>query len=125
MEKLNMTEAQLRSWQPRRPAAGLKQQIFNPVTPVAAAPSANRWWGALAPAMACVLFTLMAFKHEGEGLDPKPVLSMVMSNQSRATYVPGGAQTAQNRLDTVTFDWTNRSEIKSIVGFKATTNFIN
>ena len=125
MEKLNATEAQLRSWQPRRPTAGLKQRIFNPVTTATTTPSANRWWGALAPAMACVLFTLMAFKHDGDTLDTKPVLSMVMSNQSRATYVPGGAQTAQNRLDTVTFDWTNRSEIKSIVGFKPTTNFIN
>jgi len=67
----------------------------------------------------------MAFKHDGDTLDTKPVLSMVMSNQNYAAYVSDASQTAQNHLDTVTFDWTNRSEIKSIVGFKPTTNFIN
>ena len=125
MKKPNVTEAQMRSWQPRRPAAGLKQQIFNPVTPATVAPSANWWWGALAPAMACGLFTLMAFNHEGAGLDARPVLSLIMSNQSCAAYASGAAQSAQNHLATVTFDWTNHSEIKSIIGFKPTTNFIN
>ena len=75
--------------------------------------------------MACGLFTLMAFNHDGAGLNPSPILSMVMSNQSYAAYASGAAQSAQNHLATVTFDWTNHSEIKSIIGFKPTTNFIN
>ena len=83
------------------------------------------WWRALAPAMACVLFTLMALNHEGDGFGAKPVLALVMSNQSCAVYASGPSQTVQNHLATVTFDWTNHSEIKSIIGFKPTTNFIN
>ena len=75
--------------------------------------------------MACILITLLAFTHEGDGLDGKPVLSTVMSDQSSATYAADTTQMAQNHVATVTFDWTNRSEIKSIIGFKPTTNFIN
>ena len=75
--------------------------------------------------MACGLFTLLAFNHEGVGLETRPALSLIMSNQSCAAYASGAAQSAQNHLATVTFDWTNHSEIKSIIGFKPTTNFIN
>jgi hypothetical protein len=122
MKELNLTEAQLRSWRPRRPAAGLKQKIL---TTAPAAPTAP-WLGrCLAPAMACVWLTLMAFNHSGDGLNSKPMVAMVRSNQSYAAYASGASQTAQNHLAAVTFDWTNRSSFKSIIGFTPTTNFIN
>jgi len=124
MKELNVTEAQLRSWRLRRPAGGLKQNIFHPVA-AAATPSANWWWGALAPAMACGLFTLVAFNHGGDGFGPPSMMALAMSNQSYAAYASGTGQTAQNHIASVTFDWTNHSEIKSIIGFKPTTNFIN
>jgi len=117
-----MTEAQLRSWQPRPPAAGLRRKIFSgePATP-----GATWIWGALAPTMACVLLTLMAFNHGGDSLDQKPMMAMVLSNQSYAAYASGGDQTAQNHLAAVTFDSTNRSSFRSIIGFTPTTNFSN
>jgi len=120
-----MTEAQLRSWQPRSPATRLKAKVLNGKTPRPATPSAAWGWGVLAPAMACVLFTFMAFNHDNGGLGTKPMMSLVMSNQSSADYAAGTSQTAQNHLAGVTFEWTNRSNIQSIIGFKSTTHFIN
>ena len=122
MKELNLTEAQLRSWHPRRPTAGLRQKITSPQT---ARPTATWLWGCLAPAAACVVLTLAAFNHGGDNLGPRPMVAMVSSNQSDAAYAAAGGQTAQNRLATVTFDWTNRSNIKSIVGFTPATNFSN
>jgi len=75
--------------------------------------------------MACGLFTLVAFNHGGDGFGTKSMMTMAMSNQSCAAYASDAGQTAQNHLASVTFDWTNHSEIKSIIGFKPTTNFIN
>ena len=75
--------------------------------------------------MACALLTLVAFNHGGDGLSPKPMMALVLSNQSYADYASGGEQTAQNHLAGVTFDWTNHSSFKSIIGFTPTTNFSN
>ena len=122
MKELNVTEAQLRFWHPRRPAAGLRQKIAATET---AKPSATWLWGCLAPAAACVVLTLAAFNHSGDNFGSRPMAAMVSSNQSDAAYAAGGGQTAQNHLATVTFDWTNQSNIKSIVGFTPATNFSN
>ena len=122
MKELNVTEAQLRSWQPRRPAAGLKQKILSN----AAATPTVTWRGAyLPPTLACLMLTLMAFNHGDDGLGQKTVRSMVGSNQSAVAYAAGGEQTAQNHLASITFDWTNHSGFKSIIGFTQTTNFSN
>jgi hypothetical protein len=123
MKELNVTEAQLRSWRPRQPAAGLKRKILT--TDVIASPTTTWLWGGLAPAMACVLMTLMMINHGGDSLGAKSVTAMILSNQSYAAYATGGEQTAQNHLAGVTFDWTNHSGFKSIIGFTPTTNFSN
>jgi hypothetical protein len=122
MKELNVTEAQLRSWQPRQPAARLKRKIFSAETPV---PAATWLWRGVAPALACVLLTLTSFNHGGDGFGSKPVMTMVWSNQNSAAYASDESQIAQNRLATVTFDWTNRSSFKSIIGLTPTTNFSN
>jgi hypothetical protein len=113
----------MRSWSPRQPAAALKAKIFHVAEP--ATPHLRWFWGALAPTMACALLTLMAFNRSGDGFDAKPIMAMVLSNQSYAAYASGGAQTAQNHLAAVTFDSTNRSSFRSIIGFTPTTNFSN
>ena len=121
MKELKVTETQLRSWRPRRPAAGLKQKIFS-----AEAVAPTTWlWGGLAPTMACALLTLMAFNHGGDGLGQKPMMAMVLSNQTLATYAVDGTQIAQNHVAAVTFDWTNRSAFKSSIRFTPTKNFSN
>ena len=112
----------MRSWQPRPPAAGLRHKIFSAEDAV---PTAKWLWGGLAPAMACALLTLVAFNHGGDGLTSKPIMAMVLSNQSYAAYASGEGRTAQNRVDGVTFDWTNHSSFKSIISFTPTTNFSN
>jgi len=75
--------------------------------------------------MACVLLTLMAISHDPDNLGSKPIMAMVMSNQSYADYALGESHAAQNHLGIVTFDWTNRSSIKSINVFAPRTNFSN
>ena len=117
-----MTEAQLRSWQPRRPAARLKGNIFATERTI---PTATWLWGGLAPTMACLFLTLMVLNHAGDGLSQRQAVTMVLSNQSYAAYAAGDMQTAQNHLATVTFDSTNRSSFRSIIGFTPTTNFSN
>jgi len=106
---MNLPEAQLRSWQPRRPSAGLKRRVFSarPGTPAAAV-----FLGWLAPATACALLTLLVFNTgnalpAGSGSHGMTV-AMILSNQNYAAYAPDDPQSVQNRLATATFDWTNR-----------------
>lgn len=119
-----MTETQLRSWRPRRPSAGLKRRILRLVDEPDIL-SARWLWSGLAPTMACALLTLMAFSRNGDGLGPKPAMTIILSSQNNAAYATGGAQTEQNHLAAVTFDWTNRSVFKSSIRFTPATNFSN
>jgi hypothetical protein len=119
-----MTENQLRSWRPRQPSARLRHRILElagePETPTA------RWlWSGLVPTMACVLLTFMAFNRDDSGLGPKLPLAFALTNQSDAAYATGGAQTPQNHLAAITFDWTNRSGFQSSIRFTPTTNLSN
>jgi len=119
-----MNESQLRSWQPRRPSATLKRRILQ----FAAAdeiPTARWLWSCVAPTMACVLLTLMAFNRDNAGLGPKVPMALILSNEKNAAYAMGGAQTGQNHLAAVTFDSTNRSLLESSIGFTPTTNLTN
>src|SRR5208282_2800736 len=118
MKEMNLPETQLRSWQPRRPSAGLKRRIFStpPGTPRTAA-----FWGWLAPVTACALLTLLVF-NSGNGLpvgssNHGAMMAMVLSNQNYAAYAPDGSQNVQNRLASVTFDWTNRGSSSSSIRF--------
>jgi hypothetical protein len=48
--------------------------------------------------------------------------SMILSNLSSSAYSLGGAQNTQNHLDSLTFEWTNRSLLRSPIGFTSSTN---
>src|SRR5580698_3413317 len=102
-----MNENQLRCWRPRRPSGGLKRRILQ-ITGEDEVPSARWLWSGLAPTMACALLTLMAFSHEGGGLDSNMPMALILSNQNNAAFASGGEQTGQNHLAAVTFDWTNQ-----------------
>ena len=115
---MNLPETQLRSWQPRRPSAGLKRRIFSaqPDTPPVAA-----FLGWLAPVTACALLTLLVF-NAGNGLPGIPagrgaMMAMVLSNENYAAYAADGSQNVQNRLSKVTFDWTNSGASTSSICF--------
>jgi len=108
----------LRSWQPRRPSAGLKRRIFaaRPDTPPATA-----FLGWLAPATACALLTLLVF-NSGNGFPAGSsshgtMAAMILSNQNYAAYASDGSQNEQNRLSNVTFDSTNRGTSSSSIRF--------
>jgi hypothetical protein len=114
----------LRSWRPRRPAAGLERRLF------AAAAGTDlptlRWlWAGLAPAMACVLLTLIVFNHENDELGTRPAITHIGDRQNSAAHVMDETQTAQNHLAAVTFEWTNQSNFNSSIRFTPPTNFCN
>lgn len=118
MKEMNLPETQLRSWRPRRPSAGLKRRILSvrPGTPATAA-----FLGWLAPATACALLTLLVF-NSSSGLPAGPsshgtMMAMILSNQNYAAYAPDGSQNVQNRLSSVTFDWTNSGTSGSSIRF--------
>jgi hypothetical protein len=118
MKETNLPETQLRSWQPRRPSAGLKRRIFS------ADPgrSAMAWFvGSLAPVAACALLTLLVLNTgnslPGGSTGREAMMAMVLSNQNYAAYASDGSQNVQNRLCTVTLDWTNRGASSSSTHF--------
>ena len=118
MKEMHLPETQLRSWRPRRPSAGLKRRIFaaQPGTPASAV-----WLGWMAPATVCALLTLLVF-NSGTGLpvgsgSHGTMMAMILSNQNYAAYTPDDPQNVQNRLATVTFDWTNTGISTSSIRF--------
>jgi hypothetical protein len=117
-------ENQLRSWRPRQPSASLRRRILRFTGQEEEA--SLRWlWSCVAPTMACALLTLMAFNHDGTGLDAKVPMAVILSNQNNAAFASGGAQNAQNHLALVTFDSTNRSNLGTSIHFTPTTNLTN
>ena len=79
----------------------------------------------MVPTMACALLMLMAFSHDGVA-PGRPMPGVLrLSNQGYADYVTGDAQTAQNHVASVTFDWTNHTVFNSSMGFTPTTNLSN
>jgi hypothetical protein len=114
----------LSAWQPRRPAPGLKARIFT--SHRRPAPEERSFWNLLVPALACVILSLGV-------LNPNTLLSpaslkhhlmgnLVLSNLSYSAYASSAEQTPQNHLDSLTFDWTNRSLLASPIGFTSSTN---
>lgn len=79
----------------------------------------------MAPTMACVLLTLIAFNHEGSGFKSQVPIAVILSNQDNAAYATGGEHVGQNHLATVTFGWTNDSVFRSSIRFTPTTNLTN
>ena len=119
-----MNETQWRAWRPRPPSAGLKRRSLGSAGE-ADVPTVPWLWRCLAPTMACALLTLIVFHRDGDGLGQKPAMALILSSQNNVAYATGGAQTEQNHLAAVTFDWTNRSVFKSSIRFTPTTNFSN
>ena len=111
------------AWKPRPPAAALKQRIFRAQP---AAPEDRSFWNLLVPAMACAMLSLLVL-NSGNALTAGSLKrhlmgDLVLSNLSYSAYASGGSQTAQNHLDSLTFDWTNRSVLTSPIGFTSSTN---
>ena len=112
------------AWKPRPPAAGLKERIFAARPP---APAHNAGWSLLVPAMACILLSLLVLNANNSlapaGLRHNVVTDLILSNQSYSACAAGGAQSPQNHVDSLTFDWTNHGGLRSPVGFTSATNY--
>ncbi len=110
---MDSLENRLRSCQPRRPSAKLKRRLF--AAPASLMPRAAWLLGSLAPATACLLLTFSAFNpgNAGNLLPREPVIAMIMSNQNYAAYASDNFRGTENRLSSVTFDWTNHSGFTS------------
>jgi hypothetical protein len=122
MNKTNWNEEQLLSWRPRRASSGLKPRIFAAEHP---AHTARWFWGALVPATACALLTLMTINRGGDGFNGGAQMGMALSNLNYSPLAPEQRQSAQNHNDFVTFDSTNKSVFNSNVRFTLATNFSN
>jgi hypothetical protein len=111
MKEMNLLEAQLRSWQPRRPSAGLKRRLF--ASPISRVPQMAWFVGWLVPATACVLLTFMMFNSgnaiPGRSFRHNPMVATMLSNQGFLMPAPENSCKGQNEVSSVTFDWTNHS----------------
>jgi hypothetical protein len=112
MNKTNELEKLLRSWTPRRPSKALEARLFGRVEPTAeeALPDFRLSW--LAPAAVAVVLLCVLFNQRfGAGLTGSvpsgPMVAMILSNQSAATYLAGSGQSEQNNLPADAFKWTH------------------
>jgi heme A synthase len=107
MNNLNELEKHLRGWTPRRPAARLEARIFGrTASPDFAAAAALRW---LAPAMACLLFSLVALQGN---------FATARAGHSRAGVLPQSntlfcSSAGENLWERVTFEWTTGGQMTS------------
>ncbi len=70
--------------------------------------------------MACLLFAVMMFHFNG-GLawrESRPVLFVSSTAGSNAVSARDFASESVNRVDQVTFDWTNKGGFQSSIGFQ-------
>jgi hypothetical protein len=74
-------------------------------------------FGTLAPVAACVLLTLPGFNSgsviPGNSAGRETLAALISSNQSCAESLPGGIRGQENKLSSVTFDWTNHGNFTS------------
>ena len=115
---MNWLETQLNSWEPRRPSARIKRQLFpTPPNRLKVAMAFN--W--LAPATVCMLLALAVFKQENNipAAPPRhdPAVAMMLSNQSSVAYLTGGSLQIRHNILPATFESTNRSDSSSTLGF--------
>lgn len=117
MKEMNWLETQLKSWEPRRPSARIKQRLF-PTQSNGLKPGMSFNW--LAPATVCMLLVLAVFKQENyippsSGHDP--AVAMMLSNQSFVPYLTGGSKQIEHNILPAIFESTNRSGSVSTIKF--------
>jgi len=117
MKEMNWLEAQLNSWEPRRPSARINRRLF-PTPSARSKPGMCFNW--LAPATVCMLLALAVFKQENHisTTSPRhdPAVAMMLSNQSFVAYLTGGSKQVENNILPATFESTNRSGSPSTIG---------
>ena len=111
MNEMNSLEAQLHSWQPRRPSARLKRRLFS--EPISLMPRMAWFVGWLVPATACAVLTFSTF-ISGNDLSARPGRGATFSShRNYFTPVPENCRPGENNMLSVTFDLTNRNGVNS------------
>ena len=115
---MNWLENQLKSWEPRRPSARIERRLFPTPSARLEVARAFNW---LAPATVCLLLALAVFKQENNisAALPRhdPAVAMMLSNQSSVAFLTGGSKQIEHNVLPATFEWTNRSDSTSTIGF--------
>lgn len=123
MKEMQEIETVLRSWNLRRPSPALEERIFGierrakeraarttefqSTTP----PFAFRW---LVPATAGLLLLCLLANPRGSqelsgSTNSRPMVAMILSNQSVIPYLPGSFKADENNVPADSFEWTNVS----------------
>ena len=118
MNEPNPLETQLRSWRPRRPAAGLKARLFaGTPRPHSIFGGAAFWWR-LGPVMGCVLLALLVIqgnhppaKLSGATKTNSLLATLAVSNQF--AHFVAGADINRNLWQVATFESTKTSPSNS------------
>lgn len=116
---MNDLETRFRSWPLRRPSPRLKRRLEAAIrSPAAAAdetdgaPFRLAW---LAPATLALLVLCLLINQRNNpftaGNGSGVMISVALSNQSGASWLPGSFANAQNTIPAETFQWTNRRTI--------------
>ncbi len=122
MNEMNELEKQLLLWTPRRPSARLERRIAAAaLTRAETLPPFRFSW--LAPVTAalmlmCVLFNQRYGATFSASASPGPMVALILSNQSAASYLPGSFQAEQNNLPADTFNWLHRNGAAPRFGVK-------
>ena len=111
MNETNSLEAQLHSWQPRRPSAALKRRLF--AEPINLMPRMAWLVGWLVPATACAVLTFSVFTS-GSDLSVRSSRGTGLSSQwNYLTSIPDSSRQGANNVASVTFDVTNHNGLAS------------
>jgi hypothetical protein len=110
MSEMNELEKLLLSWTPRRPSKAFEERLFGAAGSAPAEPLPPLRLSWLAPAAVAVLLLCVLFSQRlgGDLTGPShsaPMVAMILSNQSAATYLAGNGQSEQNNLPADAFKW--------------------
>jgi hypothetical protein len=114
---MNLLENQLRSWQPRRPAAKIKRRLFPSASSREASGLSLRW---LAPAAACLMLALTIASQQQPGLSAttarhEAMMGMLSSNVNYTNILRENDAPGRNRISPASFEWTNLSGFTSSI----------
>jgi hypothetical protein len=128
MNDWNQLEKRLASWTPRLPSAALKARLFSQVTETAAAAPATglaveHFWRFLAPGLALLLAVCMVNTRGTSSFTPiitSPadlVATALSANPQLASYCANAAYTEHNIWPNSRFEWTNRTQSRSLTTY--------
>jgi hypothetical protein len=122
MNEMNWLEKELKSWEPRRPSAGIERKLFPKPANRHDLMRALAW---LTPVAACMLLVLATMRLSEATLAaerPGAMEAMILSNQSCAELLAGNYSQPENHIVRASFEWTNPGISGTSIRFMPSTN---